>query len=319
MKKDQLRQESVRRYSRLIVFLFCFIAVHVVLAPLFYFVVKPYLLSEEGQVYSEIIGFAYITLLATLPPLFAYGIAFKKEYHNKLFNYFEAKREKKIALIQAFILKENNEMKSLIQEAKEIYPIGSITPVEDGFTFLVQLLSPLVKNPLKEQGYLLPEVTVNGIEVATKMRDLNYVFCYVRPAIFAKDRCLVFNFGKGNTHEIPNPFFMDTTCTENIVWQCEGHASERRIFIPVSYFPNAVSDLLYVFELKIHKTHFGKFYGSLDESGKTMVITLTKDVHRRECDNNKIPILSLSWGNKEKITLPRPSVLFRDGSLLQSA
>jgi hypothetical protein len=220
--------------------------------------------------------------------------------------HIKATREQKIARLQ----KEQQERAIKIAEQKkylrEAYEILQVRNGGTPLTFIIELSDDVFPE-------YQPTVFVNGVPIGTTNSGPRSLTCYTKKALSAENETITFNIGT-NTFETKNPYYF-ARAIENtpIRWQCEGHVGERKILIPTDYFPYVNNDTLYEFNLKINHKSFGTFIGKIDSSIGTLVIPLGKYISKNMCLNKEV-VLSLTFGTCPKLTLPKPIVMFKNGS-----
>lgn len=236
----------------------------------------------------------------------------KLNFDEWLIRYFEKKEIKRKAKADFLAKQREQKIRELKEEIKDGYVPKAIQYTQDPFIFIADLAVPEQQISGITTETLLPRVAMlNGIEISVRKHSKSSVYCYLRHAIKSEDPDLVFVFRK-NTVAAKNPYYLDTACTGEIRWQCEGHSNERMICIPSGYFPNADFETKIPFRVKVHKTIHGPYYGKLNVTKDTIVIDLDKEIHRADCEQKECSLV-LDFGTKQKIVLPKPTVLVREG------
>jgi hypothetical protein len=225
-------------------------------------------------------------------------------YDKKVGAYWEKRLQKRKEEYRKKMEEAQKNYKTLVQETKEMYSISDIVLGEQIFSVVLTLNETIyVPSP--------PTIKANGTKIGSDVKGSNIVYCYFRKILTAETRTLVFSIGN-NFVEINNPYYMPSHTTAPIKWQCKGHNYERRIFLPLNYFPNVVRGCEYEFTLKINRVDFGTVTGKYDPETYCIVIPLGKDVNPSDCVGKEVA-LHVTFGKGNKIVLPPPIVMTVEG------
>jgi hypothetical protein len=303
-------------YARTIIVLFSFFLSQVLI-----FLFQQFLFLFDRNIYSED---KFIAMFWTwiILSLFLFGLTvfigilrrwdvvvaamILKRYENK-------KREEEKRLFE--IQQKTKQDFFVLRTSYKPVSIDFSNTADNPFNFQLFLDKPLIKD--KNQKFILPIVSINGIEIAVKEfgNQANSVVLFTRKAINHEKEFLDIKIGNEILME-PNPFWIDKQCKDTIVWQCQGHGFERIMMLSPSYFPKAPKGFYIPCYVKVHKELYGPYFGVLDELGNDIIIKLNKDFGEKDT-RQKDSILVFEIGtSKHKIWLPDPSLLTRDGQLV---
>jgi hypothetical protein len=304
-------------FGRISIILISFLIPHTLLF-LFYKFVLPLDRTLYSKDQLKAIAWVWVSLWITLPFL-TYLIAKWRRWDiaitKRVMIAFQRKKER---LEQKLLGFQHKLRESRLSIQKSYYkPVSMVfTNTPDApFDFILKLSAPLVRD--QQQKPLLPIVTINGIQVAVKEceNDLSCVVLFTRKAITYEKKFLEIRIG-GEVLMEPNPFWVDVSCKDRILWQCQGHGAERKTILSPNYFPQAKQGLFIPCSMKVHKDDYGPYFGLLDELGNDIIIQLNKDFGEKDTLNKKVFLYFNIGISRYSIWMPAPSVLVRDGQLV---
>jgi hypothetical protein len=195
--------------------------------------------------------------------------------------------------------------KQMILTSRQGYSISNIFSLRDkACSFRIVLTSHIIDN-------ILPEISIGNVKASVQriQGSSNEVICHAEHCISSSDNQLVFNCGT-SSYKITNPYKY-TPSGQTFKWQCEGHAEEKKIFIPQDCFPNIDHDAVYSFVLLID----GKIKATIDGTYDAMlgaVVLPISQIKKDLCVGHRCEIKNI-FGKSNIITLPHPKVFVRNG------
>lgn len=185
------------------------------------------------------------------------------------------------------------------------YPILSIIPEPEKMCAFKISFDGTVRKTV------MPLIVLDGTKLAVEKIGDSMVICYAGKAIDADKENLTFRSGKFEC-TIGNPYHISGKIpTEEIVWQCEGHAPERNIFINGNYFPHKNPSVMYSFHLMINGAVFGTYSGSYVPETNAIIVNIS-GVSKQQCANKEC-FLKPVFDIRKKIFLPEPIVVSVNG------
>ena len=286
--------------------------------------------TSSGKRLLIYLGMRFISFVVSI---IFHRFLFKKQLDLKLIAYTlskvqqeeEAKKispEERQRLEDQRILRENRllederlrkEKTDRIDENKayqqNAYEIISITPMNQPFVFLLKFSN-------KYEIDAPPVIKIDTLPVSTApVSSSPYeCTCQVEKLAFSNhlDGNIIFYSGKYECAMI-NPYKMKATA-EPIIWQCEGRADEKFIFLPQSYFPHLDQKVVYPFDILINNRLVCSVEGIYNTTCGKIVVPLGGGISKSDfIGSGSDVILRYSVGGTQKIVLPKPCVVFRNG------
>lgn len=266
--------------------------------------IKPFL-----QSLSPLVGIITLMAIIGVPSIILtlalfYALRWT-HYDRKIMAYLIRINQQAVERKKQGYIAKLKEYKTQIRQIKEEYSIKNVVPGDQVFSFFIELnelIAPAAP----------PMVKVNGIKASSSIVNDFTIRCYIRKIVTVEDKTLTFSIG-GKVVEIDNPYYLLSTTDMPIKWQCKGHDYERKIFLPLHYFPNVRKECDYEFALKIDGVNSGTFSGKYDDQYYCIVIPLAKNISSSQCAGKQVS-LCLTLDKANKILLPAPMILTVEGA-----
>ena len=226
----------------------------------------------------------------------------KRNHDGKLLEKLRNKSEKKLNKLKS-------EKKGAITELQfeGYYSIEKILPFPDhAFCFEIIFYQKVIEQAM-------PVISLNGVNLSLEIikNEDRKVLCYAVKGMVGNLEKLVFISGKALEYPIKNPYYIKGNIYLNSVrWQCEGHSSEKNIFLDGNCFPNASPLTTYPFVLFVDGKRFGEYNGKYLPSKRYITLNVGNTVNKRIC-TNKLCLLKPAFGHTN-IVLPHPEVFSRN-------
>jgi len=163
-------------------------------------------------------------------------------------------------------------------------------------------------NPISKRA--MPVITINDILLPIEMVNEHQVLCYAQKAVDTSMKTFVIKSGSASK-VLNNPYYIPSDIPQKgILWQCEGHADKRNIYLNESLFPNKVLDTYYSFHFFAGGKSLGEFSGSYNPDEKAVVVNIG-GINKHQCEDKKCLIKSVLDSGR-KIELPKPDVFYVD-------
>lgn len=302
--KNQTSQELTLRTANLIVFTLALILSHSLLILVLWILHHYFQLddkSELGQNIAKVNIIAFI-LLPIITHFLAVATGGRRKIFVLLIEYQEKKQRERIDTLKRKQEERRLEAENTRTNYMETgYHIKQVSGVhKKPYTFGIELDDPIYKDAL-------PTVKINGAVTPIQILNSKSILSFASDVISTEEKTLNFSVGK-NVFPLINPYLMDMSENENILWQNEGHSHQKIILLPKEMFPNANEFVIYGFKMYIGNQLHNSFEGTYDPKIEKIVIPLGNGIYKRQCAGKKVALRTM-FGKGNRFVLPKPSIL----------